>query len=279
VTRWALALLVVVAPVAACGDGGADEPMPALTASSLSDEVAEVPVLDVEVVDRAPHRVTAWTQGLVWDDGALYESVGQVGQSGVAEIDPVTGAVVREAADDPALYAEGLALVDDELVQITWKDEVAIRWDVASLEATGEHTYEGEGWGLCYDGEQLVMSDGSPTLTFRDPATFEETGTVDVTLDGEPVEELNELECVREGDGRERIYANVWHTDTIVVIDPTDGAVTAVVDAAPLRDEAAVPADDTNRVLNGIAHDADAGTFWLTGKLWPEMYEVRLVER
>jgi glutamine cyclotransferase len=271
------ALLVLV--VAGCGDdGGDDEPPAALTATSLDQTETGVPVLEVEVLTTVPHDTASYTQGLVWDEGVLYEGTGIVGQSEIAELDPATGETVRSTPSDPAHFGEGLALVDDELVQITWQDGVATRYDVATFEPVGEHRYEGEGWGLCFDGERLVMSDGSPTLTFRDPVTFEETGTVEVTLDGEPVEELNELECVTEtANGAPRVYANVWHTDTIVAIDPASGEVTTVIDAAPLRDllEPAITYEEA--VLNGIAHDPDADTFWLTGKLWPQLFEVRLI--
>ena len=146
-------------------------------------------------------------------------------------------------------------------------------YDLRTFEIAGEYTYDGEGWGLCHDGDRLVMSDGSADLTFRDPATFEETGSVTVTLDGDDVGELNELECV--GD---RVYANVWHTDTILEIDAASGEVLTVVDASALAAQLDPPAAGTEAVLNGIAHDPDTDTFWLTGKLWPQMFQVRFVD-
>ena len=245
----------------------------ALTATSIDADETGTPVQTVEVVTTIPHRPSAWTQGLVWDDGRLVESTGLQGQSTLAAIDPATGEASSVTAVDPALYAEGLALVDDRLIQITWKDGVAPIYDAATFERTGEFTYDGEGWGLCFDGERLVMSDGSADLTFRDPDTFDETGSVTVSLDGEDVGELNELECV--GD---RVYANVWHTDTILEIDPASGEVTTVIDASALADQLVPPAASSEAVLNGIAHDPDAGTFWLTGKLWPQLFEVRFVD-
>ena len=219
-----------------------------------------------------PHRTDAFTQGLVWADGTIYESTGLVGRSTVSALDPATGTVRTSVDSEPDVFGEGLALVGDRLIQLTWQDEVAFVHDAETLELIDRYRYEGEGWGLCHDGEWLVMSDGSPELTFRDPETFAETGTVTVVLDGRPVEELNELECV--GD---RIYANVWQTDTIVEIDGASGEVTGVVDASALKEQLDPPVSDRNAVLNGIAHDPEAGTFWLTGKLWPQMFEVRFV--
>jgi glutamine cyclotransferase len=255
-----------------CGDDEAGTPA-ALTATSIDTDDTGTPVQTVEVVTTIPHRPTAWTQGLVWDDGRLIESTGLQGQSTLAVVDPATGDADPVVAVDPALYAEGLALVDDRLIQLTWKDGVAPIYDAATLARTGEFTYDGEGWGLCHDGDRLVMSDGSADLTFRDPETFEETGRVTVSLDGEDVGQLNELECV--GD---RVYANVWHTDTILEIDAASGEVTTVIDASALAEQLEPPAVSAEAVLNGIAHDPEAGTFWLTGKLWPQLFEVRFVD-
>jgi len=148
---------------------------------------------------------------------------------------------------------------------------VALVYDVATFERLGELPYEGEGWGLCFDGERLVMSDGSSTLTFRNPETFEVLGTVPVTLDGRPLERLNELECV--GDD---VYANVWFSDMIVRIEKATGRVAAVVDAASLVAASERP-PVADAVLNGIAYDPAAGTFLVTGKLWPKLFEVRFV--
>jgi glutaminyl-peptide cyclotransferase len=267
-----LAAALLTYATVGCGQGSSDEPLAVLTGTSIVEEDAGVPVLGVEVIETVPHRSSAYTQGLVWDGDRLYEGTGQVGSSALAELDPATGQALRSTFVDPAVFGEGLALVDDELVQITWKDGIAFRYDAATFESTGRHEYAGEGWGLCFDGERLVMSDGSSTLTFRDPATFEELGDVRVTLDGDGVEELNELECV--GD---RVYANVWHTDTIVEIDPDSGDVTAVVDATVLLGELEPRPTHGEAVLNGIAHDPDTDTFWLTGKLWPQMFQVRFV--
>lgn len=224
----------------------------------------------VDVTETVPHDQSSFTQGLVLaPDGRMYESSGRYGVSALAQVDPASGEVLREVAVDERYFAEGLALVDDRLIQLTWKEGTALVYDAATLEVVDTFSYDGEGWGLCWDGARLVMSDGSASLTFRDPETFEATGQVEVNLDGAPVEELNELECVDD-----RVYANVWKTTDIVEIDPADGTVTAVVDAAPLSDLQQNPNAD---VLNGIAHDPETDTFWLTGKLWSERFRVELV--
>jgi glutamine cyclotransferase len=222
-------------------------------------------------VSRRPHDVEAWTQGLQLDEaGRLFESTGLLGYSTLREVDPRSGLVLRSTALPNDLFGEGLALVGDRLVQLTWRQGTASVWDRESFDLLDSHAYEGEGWGLCFDGERLVMSDGSDRLTFRDPASFEVLGEVAVTLEGQPQSSLNELECV---DGV--VWANVWTTDHIVRIDPSTGLVTGVLDLAPLAE-----GRDRGRgsVLNGIAYDALAGTYLVTGKLWPELFEIRILE-
>jgi glutamine cyclotransferase len=224
-----------------------------------------------EVLDRRPHDPDAFTQGLLLDGDVVFESTGLYGESTLREVDPETGEVIRSVDLDPELFGEGLELVDDRLLQLTWQEQTLVVWDAATLEELDRLAYEGEGWGLCLgDDDRLVMSDGSATLTFRDTATFEPLGQVDVTRDGSPVAMLNELECV---DGL--VFANVWQTDEMVAIDPATGAVVAVIDAAGLQAE--LPPGSDHDVLNGIAHDPEADTFLVTGKLWPTVFEVRFV--
>lgn len=225
--------------------------------------------LKVKVLSTRPHDPEAFTQGLVLDGGTFYESTGLNGKSSLREVDPQTGKVKRKM-DVPAEYfAEGLALVDGRLIQLTWKEEKAFVYDRADFKKVGEYRYDGEGWGLCFDGARLVMSDGSDRLTFRDPKTFAVQSIINVTLAGKPATELNELECV---DGL--IYANVWQTDDILRIDPKDGRVTAVIDASGLLTPEERQKTD---VLNGIAWNPRTRTFLITGKLWPKMFEVELV--
>ncbi len=217
-----------------------------------------------------PHDTSSFTQGFLWFDGQLYESTGLRGQSVLRIIDLPSGRVLQEISADPQHFGEGLALVDDQLIWLTWQAGTAGVYQRDTLEQAGSFSYSGEGWGLCHDGTRLVMSDGSNTLTFRHPSTFEAMGSVAVTLaDGSPVNQLNELECI--GDD---VWANVWLTDRIVVIDPDTGTIVAEADMAGIISPH--PAlSDGNNVLNGIAYRPDTGTFLITGKRWPTIFEVR----
>ena len=226
--------------------------------------------LEPEVLNTYPHDPNAFTQGLLFYEGDLYESTGLFGASTVREVDLETGEVIRTLPLAGDLFGEGLARVDDQLYQITWQSGRAFVYDLETFEQEGRFSYETEGWGLCFDGEDLYMSDGSATLFERDPETFEITREAQVTLRGEPVERLNELECVGE-----HVYANVWQTDTIVKIDKNSGKVVGKVDASGLLGDAPTNPD---AVLNGIAYNPETETFYVTGKLWPELFEVRFVE-
>lgn len=219
----------------------------------------------VNVLATIPHDTAAFTQGLEFDGGRLFESTGRYGASELREINPATGSVLRRMPLGDAYFGEGLTVVGDSIIVLTWRENTALVYDRDSFRLTGSHSYDGEGWGLCHDGSRLVMSDGSDVLTFRDPETFAVTGTVAVTLDDEPVSRLNELEC--RGN---RVYANVWLTETIVEINPATGKVTAEIDAGGLHEGAGGDA-----VLNGIAWDEANNAFLITGKLWPEMFRVR----
>lgn len=268
--RTARAVVVAAALLAGCGSGAADQPVTVPTAAPTANDGPAT--LSIEVLGIYPHDETAWTEGFELHDGQLLESTGREGQSSLRLSDPATGAVTDEIPVDAELYAEGVTVVDGRAIQLTWKDETVLVSDLPDLDPSTveERTdaYDGEGWGLCYDGTDLVMSNGSSQLQFRDPATFELRRSVPVALADQPVANINELECV---DGQ--VWANIWLTTTIVVIDPSTGAVTATADVADLVPETL--RGDSNAVANGIAHDPDTGTFWLTGKLWPVTYEVR----
>lgn len=239
---------------------------------------AEPIALEPVVVARYQHDPRAFTQGLLLHEGALYESTGRYGASSLRRVELETGDVEAIRWLPADLFAEGLARVDDRLVQLTWRAGRAFEWPIDGFERAGpplaEHAYDGEGWGLCFDGERLVMSDGSDRLTFRDPDDFEALGTVHVTLNGEPLDELNELECTDEG-----VWANVWYEDTIVRIDPGSGRVTATLDLSGLLSAPERAALDDGAVLNGIAWREGRGTLLVTGKLWPALFEVRPEER
>lgn len=270
-------LFAVVAALASLLPTAAQTPTPAPPPA--------VEILIAEPLADYPHDATAFTQGLLLHDGFLYESAGQYGQSDLRRAELASGAVVQRAAVPEAYFAEGLALVDDRLVQITWREGTAFVYDRQTFELLDEFQYEGEGWGLCYDGRQLYMSDGTERLTVRDPQTFEVVDTIQVTLEGTPVsrlslqgrpdltlDRLNELECV---DGA--IYANIWYTDFILRIDQETGAVTALIYAGMLLTEAERAALANGAVLNGIAYDPEDETFLLTGKYWPKLFRVQLV--
>ena len=238
-----------------------------LAASCLSRPAAATDIIIPEIVSSRPHDTMAFTEGLLLYDGSLYESTGNYGESTLRQVEPWTGTVQHKVELANAYFGEGLARIDTHLVQLTWKEQVAFIYDAAGLQKIGELTYSGEGWGLCYDGEHLVMSNGSDVLQLRDPQTFALVGTVNVTLDGLPLMRLNELECVGGA-----VFANIWTSDAIVRIDPSTGVVTAQVSCGGLLTPAeALHAD----VLNGIAFNPATSTFLITGKLWPRIFEAR----
>ena len=226
--------------------------------------------LAVNVHRTLPHDTSAYTQGLLWWDGKLYESTGQYGTSDLRRLDPATGAVEQRVDIEAAYFGEGLARVDDELIMLTWKAQRAFVFGLERFDRRQTFRYRGDGWGLCNDGRRLIMSNGSNRLTFRDLRTFEPIGDVAVTLRGLPLLQLNELECV--GDV---VYANVYQTDHLVRIDPSSGRVTHQIDASGLLTPAEARRAD---VLNGIAFDPGTERFYITGKLWPTMFEVTFEE-
>ena len=233
--------------------------------STVEPEASRV-ALQIRILEERGHDPEAFTQGLEFHDGRLYESRGRNGKSGISEIDPIGGSVLRWMPLADEYFGEGATIVGDSLIQLTWLAGKAFVYDIESFEVTGSFDYEGQGWGLCFDGVALVMSDGSSSLTMRDPETFSVIDSVTVRLDGSGVASLNELECANG-----KVYANIWQTDTIVEIDPATGDVTAVIDASGLLDDAGSAGAD---VLNGIAYDEATGAFLLTGKLWPSMFLV-----
>ncbi len=241
------------------------------SAADESDQVDLVHTLFPVVVRQLNHDPSAYTQGLEYFEGRLFESTGAPSgrSSTIRELDAASGGAMRsEQIDD--LYTEGITFVDGSLIQITWRDGVAIVRDPDDFSELTRYSYEGEGWGICYDGRRLVMSDGSDELHFRDPDTFERAGNpVSVTLRGEALPALNELECV---DGR--VWANVWKTDLLVEIDLVTGEVLTLIDASQLGKPRP---SDPDSVLNGIAYNPESDTFLLAGKDWPTMFEVRFL--
>ena len=224
-----------------------------------------------EVVNAYPHDAGAFTQGLAFENGYLYEGTGRNGKSSLRKVQLETGVVVDSVSLPDAYFGEGIALRGDLIVQLTWKSGIGLVYDKNDLRLIRDFTYDTEGWGITYDGQRLIMSDGSSRLYFLDSDTFEVDGYVDVRDLGTAVTGLNELEFING-----HIFANVWPTDSIAIIDPEDGRVTGWVDLSGLL--AIEHATGHVDVLNGIAYDAADDRLFVTGKLWPWLFEIKLVE-
>ena len=221
------------------------------------------------IVKSYPHDPRAFTEGLLWHDGRLYESTGMVGQSSIRAVRLADGRVLRRATVPPPYFGEGIAVWKDHLVSLTWRGQKGFVWRLSDFRKTGEFTYAGEGWALTSDGRRLIMSDGTADLRFLDPETLKETGRITVTDGGQPVRMLNELEYV---DGE--ILANVWMTPRIARIDPASGHVIDWIDLSDLIRKVRI--DDMDNVLNGIAWDRTGRRLFVTGKRWPKLFEIRL---
>ena len=225
------------------------------------------PLWRYDLVRTYPHDSEAFTQGLLYRDGFLYESTGMNGRSTLRRVALETGRVVQRVAVDRRYFAEGLASWGPHLVQLTWDTGIGFVYDRTSFKLLKTFSYAGEGWGLADDGKQLVLSDGTPTLRFLDPSTFAVTRRVTVRDGTAPVDELNELEVI---DGL--VYANVWQTSRIAIISPDDGKVVGWLDLSKLTPKVTSP----DAVLNGIAYDAAGDRLFVTGKLWPQLFEIKV---
>ncbi|MEO8195562.1 MAG: glutaminyl-peptide cyclotransferase [Thermoanaerobaculia bacterium] len=247
----------------ACGSPGSSAAGAAAAASAAS-EVR----LELEVVATYPHDPGAFTQGLLWHRGKLYESTGMYGRSSLREVELATGRVLRRVDLDPAVFAEGLALAGDRLFQLSYQSEIGWIWDFTTFKRLGEFNYPGEGWGLTYDGSHLIQSDGGSRLTFRSPVDFSPQRELAVVRAGKLQFYLNELEWVNG-----EIWANVWQSDEILRIDPQTGQVTGSLDASQL-----LSAEERRHtdVLNGIAWDPERKLFLITGKDWPKLFAVKI---
>jgi glutamine cyclotransferase len=248
-----MAALVFIVAGAACAQRGAGR----LPEHTIAKAIAAY-----------PHDIGAFTQGLAIQDGRLYESTGQYGRSSLRRVDLATGGIENISRLTREYFAEGIAIVDDRIYQLTWQNGIGIVYDRNTFATLGTFRYEGEGWGLTYDGTHLVLSDGSANLRFLDKDTFDVVRTVQVNDASGPVVRLNELEYI---DGE--VWANIWYRDVIVRIDPASGVVLGTIDVSTLY---ASTLRDREEVANGIAYDADAGKIYLTGKNWPQLYEVVL---
>jgi glutaminyl-peptide cyclotransferase len=267
--RLVLLLLVGSSLAVACG-ASSPAPPEARAASAVAEPA--VAQYGYQIVRSHPHDPAAFTQGLTIADGQLYEGTGLYGQSSLRRVDLTTGAALQQIALDGRYFGEGVAVVGDRIVQLTYQTGVGFVYDRTTFAKQKEFTYSGEGWGLTYDGQRLIMSDGSDTLRFWNPDTLAEVGRLRVRDGDRAIDRINELEYV---DGA--IYANIWQEERIARIDPKTGVVNAWIDMSNL-----LTATERSRgvdVLNGIAHDPKTGHFLITGKLWPWVFEVRFVKK
>lgn len=265
VSRLAALGAAVMLAVAACGQRAAEAGVPPLLASADGPAVRYT----YEVIHVLPHDRGAFTQGLLVRNGNLLESTGIPGRSSLREVELATGRVLKQVPVASPLFAEGLTVIGDRAFQLTWQHQRGFVYDADTFRPLREFNYEGEGWGLATDGKVLVLSDGTSRIRFLDPDTFRVLRTIEVTLEGKPLDQLNELEWING-----EIFANVWRTDNVVRIDPATGRVRGVIDFSGLLP--AIERDRDTDVLNGIAYDAATGRLFITGKCWPKLYEVRL---
>ena len=245
-------------------------PLPTSMAAEVPGRQRNTPIYGYRVVATYPHDPGAFTQGLVFQEGALYEGTGLRGQSTLRKVDLETGTVLQLLALPDAYFGEGITTFEERIYQLTWQSNIGFIYDKENFERLGTFGYPTEGWGLTHDGERLIMSDGTAKVHFLDPETLEETAQIEVYDEQGPVTRLNELEYV----GGE-IYANVWQTDWIVRIDPENGRVLGWIDLKGLLspEDHEQPVD----VLNGIAYDAEDDRLFVTGKWWPKLFELELM--
>jgi glutamine cyclotransferase len=233
---------------------------------------AAVPVYTAVIDKTYPHDPDAFTEGLLYHQGFLYESTGRTGHSFIRQVDLNTGAVIRQVAIDPAYFGEGIDIWNDRLIELTWKNQIGFIYDVKTFKLLSNFHYPGEGWALTNDNSHLIMSDGTSDIRLLDPDTLTETGRIHVTCNGHDVHRINELEWVKG-----EIYANIWVTNLIVRIDPATGAVVGIIDLTDVTQATVVVTGDN--VLNGIAYDAAGDRLFVTGKLWPKLYQISLTRR
>ncbi len=240
-----------------------------LAATAFVRVQAAVPEYRATIVKTYPHDPHAFTEGLFYKDGFLYESTGQEGTSSVRKTVLETGKIVLQHNIDRRYFGEGIVAWKDKLIELTWKSEIGFVYKLASFKQISDFHYPGEGWALTQDGSHLIMSDGTSDLRVLDPDTMSESGRIHVTCDGRPIQRINELEWIKG-----EIYANIWLTNLIVRINPSNGKVASIVDLTDLA--ASIHVDSADGVLNGIAYDAAADRLFVTGKLWPSLYQITL---
>ena len=241
------------------------------TESMASESIDEAEEREFQVVRTIPLEETSFTQGLEVLDGSIFQSSGLYGESRLSEIDLQSGNIIREMPINDSYFAEGITVFDQSIIMLTWKEEKAFRIDISNFSIIENFSFEGEGWGICFNGEHLVMSNGTSQISFRDPETFEINHTIQVTWDGQPVSNINELECVER-----EILANVWLQDVILSIDSISGNVQYFVSPTSIS---SMQGNNSNEVLNGIAFDKSSGGFWITGKNWTHIYLIEISQK
>ncbi|MQY61728.1 glutaminyl-peptide cyclotransferase [archaeon] len=220
------------------------------------------------VVNVYPHDETAFTQGLIFEDSIIYESTGRYGQSTLRSVELETGNIIQLHVLPDQFFGEGITIFDDKIIQLTWQSEKGFVYDKNSFDLLQEFTYPTQGWGITHDGSRLIMSDGTATLYFLDPETFQKIGQVEV-YDEEPVDRLNELEYIHG-----EVYANIWKEEKIAIINPQTGRVTGWIDLEGINE---AEKQNSSNVLNGIAYDAEEDRLFVTGKMWSQLFEISLV--
>lgn len=240
------------------------------TATVQPKQSQDVPVYSYKVIKEYPHDRNAFTQGLQFENGILYEGTGKYGESSIRQVELETGSVIQEKKLNRSFFGEGITLFQGRLIQLTWLSHTGFVYDSVSFDEIQQFSYPGEGWGITHNDSQLIMSDGTDVIRFLDPDTFEESHTITVTLAETPVSRLNELEYING-----EIYANVWMSDIIVRINPENGNVTSFIDLKGLLEPA--PGFPIPDVLNGIAYDKEQDRLFVTGKNWPSLFHIELV--
>ncbi len=264
------ALLIALLLPADPGSAGPPSAQASATQAGTAETLSALPVYRAEIVHTYPHDVTAFTEGLFYLNGFLYESTGLEHHSSIRKVRLETGEVIQKHDISADYFGEGIVNWKGHIVGLTWRTQVGFIFDLATFKLLRQFSYVGEGWGLTQDGREIIMSDGSSELRFWDPDTLQETHRIEVTLAGKPVTNVNELEWVKG-----EIYANVWQTNWILRIDPSSGHVTGLIDLRGILPASDMVPGQTD-VLNGIAYDAKNDRLFVTGKNWPKLFEIRL---
>ena len=258
-----LGLLICTATGFSCNSAGGP------STNSSNPSTGKVPTYGYEVVKTYPHSTDAFTQGLEYRDGKLWESTGQEGESSLRLVELETGKVLDKLDIPMPYFAEGLTLLNGKIYQLTWQNQVGFIYDAQTLNKVGQFNYQGEGWGLTNDGQSLILSDGTNQIRFLDPGTFKVTKTIAVRDENRPVDQLNELEYFNG-----EIYSNLWHSEAIAIINPQTGKVNGWIDLKGLLKPGEVRNEEA--VLNGIAYDSAGQRLFVTGKFWPKLFEIRI---